>query len=153
VRTVPTRVHLTGGNRPGYRGYWPYRPGPVSVPAGYQLVDFKHLGFEFKKLKNEEKSLKIFHDLLSLMVSIVFANFIRFSIICGQYKLKKNKKDKNQWPSKAHLGPTIGGGGQNIPKNLPVKQILTSQVPVRRPWRPSGRRSCATAPRPRFTAG
>jgi hypothetical protein len=79
-------------------------------------VDFKHLGFEFKKLKNEEKSLKIFHDLLSLMVSIVFANFIRFSIICGQYKLKKNKKDKNRWPSKAHLGPTIGGGGSKYPQ-------------------------------------
>jgi hypothetical protein len=57
---APRRVHLTGGNRPGYRGY---RPGPVSVSTDYQQVDFKHLGFEFKKLKNEKKSLKILHDL------------------------------------------------------------------------------------------
>jgi hypothetical protein len=68
------RVHLTGGNRPGYRGY---RPAPVSVPTGYQPVDFKHLGFEFEKLKNEEKYLKILHDLLSLMVS----NFLQTSFV------------------------------------------------------------------------
>jgi hypothetical protein len=70
-KSAPARVHLTGGNRPGYR------PGPVSVPAGYQPGVFKFFGFEFKKLKNEEKCLKIVHDLLSLMVSIFFANFVR----------------------------------------------------------------------------
>jgi hypothetical protein len=41
---APCRVHLTGGN-----------PGPLSVSTDYQPVDFKHLGFEFKKLKNEKK--------------------------------------------------------------------------------------------------
>jgi hypothetical protein len=53
-----SRVHLTGGNRPGYRGYRPYRPGPVSVPTGYQPGVFKIFGFEFKKMKNEEKISK-----------------------------------------------------------------------------------------------
>jgi hypothetical protein len=42
------RVHLTGGNRP-------YRPGPVTVPAGYQPVGSKIFEFEFQKLKIIEK--------------------------------------------------------------------------------------------------
>jgi hypothetical protein len=66
---VSRRVHLTGGNRPGYRGNRPYRPGPVTVPAGYQPVGSKKFEFEFQKLKIVEKSLKILRDLLSLMVS------------------------------------------------------------------------------------
>jgi hypothetical protein len=50
-----TRVHLTGGNRPGYHGNRPYRTGPVTVPAGYQLVVSKIFEFEFQKLKIVEK--------------------------------------------------------------------------------------------------
>jgi hypothetical protein len=61
--TGGSRVHLTVGNQP-------YRPGPVTVPAGYQPVGLEIFEFEFKKLKNVEKSLKILRDLLSLMVSI-----------------------------------------------------------------------------------
>jgi hypothetical protein len=57
-KSAPARVHLTGGNRPGYRGYRPYRPGPISVPAGYQPGVYKIFGFEIKKLKNEEKISK-----------------------------------------------------------------------------------------------
>jgi hypothetical protein len=52
---VSRRVHLTGGNRPGYRGNRPYRPGPVTVPAGYQPVGSKKFEFEFQKLKIVEK--------------------------------------------------------------------------------------------------
>jgi hypothetical protein len=50
-RPLFTRVHLTGGNRPGYRGNRPYRPGPVTVPVGYQQVGSKIFEFEFQKLK------------------------------------------------------------------------------------------------------
>jgi hypothetical protein len=49
------RVHLTGGNRPGYRGNRPYRPGPVTVPARDQSVGSKNFEFEFQKLKIVEK--------------------------------------------------------------------------------------------------
>jgi hypothetical protein len=48
---VGIRVCLTVGNRPGYRGNRPYRPGPVTVPAGYQPLGFKNFEFEFQKLK------------------------------------------------------------------------------------------------------
>jgi hypothetical protein len=68
-----TRVSLTVGNRPDYRGNW---PGLIAVPAGYQPVGLKFFEFEFKKLKNVAKSLKIHRDLLSLMVLILFANFV-----------------------------------------------------------------------------
>jgi hypothetical protein len=54
----PTMVYLTVGNRP-------YRPGA----AGYRRVSSKNFEFEFQKLKNVGKSLKILRDLLSLMVS------------------------------------------------------------------------------------
>jgi hypothetical protein len=64
-----TRVYLTVSNRPDYHGNRPYRPGPVTVPVGYQPVGLKFFEFEFQKLKNVEKSLKILRDLLSLMVS------------------------------------------------------------------------------------
>jgi hypothetical protein len=47
-RGTRRRVHLTGGNRP-------YRPGPVTVPAGYQPVGSKNFEFEFQKLKIIEK--------------------------------------------------------------------------------------------------
>jgi hypothetical protein len=63
------RVRLTVGNRPVYRGNRPYRPGLVTVPAGYQPLGLGNFEFEFKKLKIVEKSLKILRDLLSLMVS------------------------------------------------------------------------------------
>jgi hypothetical protein len=66
---VLVRVYLTVGNRPGYRGNRPYRPGPVTVPVGYQPLGLKNFEFEFQKLKIVEKSLKILRDLLSLMVS------------------------------------------------------------------------------------
>jgi hypothetical protein len=66
-RALCGRVSLTVGNRPGYRSN---RPGPVTVSAGYQPVGLKNFEFEFKKLKNVEKSQKILRDLLSLMVSI-----------------------------------------------------------------------------------
>jgi hypothetical protein len=56
------RVRLTVGNRP-------YRPGPVTVPAGYQPLGLGNFEFEFRKLKIVEKTLKILRDLLSLMVS------------------------------------------------------------------------------------
>jgi hypothetical protein len=51
-----TRVHLTGGDRPSYRGNRPYRTGPVTVPAGYQPVGSKNFEFEFQKLKIVEKN-------------------------------------------------------------------------------------------------
>jgi hypothetical protein len=63
------RVRLTVGNRPVYRGNRPYWPGPVTVPAGYQLLGLGNFEFEFQKLKIVEKSLKILRDLLNLMVS------------------------------------------------------------------------------------
>jgi hypothetical protein len=64
-----TRVRLTVGNRPVYRGNWPYRPGPVTVPTGYQPLGLKNFEFKFQKLKIVEKSLKILCDLLNAMVS------------------------------------------------------------------------------------
>jgi hypothetical protein len=57
------------GNRPVYRGNRAYRPGPVTVPVGYQPLGLGNFEFEFQKLKIVEKSLKILRDLLSLMVS------------------------------------------------------------------------------------
>jgi hypothetical protein len=54
-RPREARVYLTVGNRPSYRGNWPYRPEPVTVPAGYQPVGRKFFEFEFQKLKNVEK--------------------------------------------------------------------------------------------------
>jgi hypothetical protein len=56
-RTVlgPPRVRLTVGNRPVYRGNRPYRPGPVTVPAGYQPLGLGNFEFEFQKLKIVEK--------------------------------------------------------------------------------------------------
>jgi hypothetical protein len=53
--TTTARVHLTDGNRPGYRGNRPYRPGPVTVLAGYQPVGSKKIEFDFQKLKIVEK--------------------------------------------------------------------------------------------------
>jgi hypothetical protein len=50
-----TRVRLTVGNRPVYRGNRPYRPGPVTVPAGYQPLGLGNFEFEFQKLKIVEK--------------------------------------------------------------------------------------------------
>jgi hypothetical protein len=49
------RVRLTVGNRPVYRGSRPYRPGPVTVPAGYQPLGLGIFEFEFQKLKIVEK--------------------------------------------------------------------------------------------------
>jgi hypothetical protein len=45
------RVRLTVGNRSVYRGNRPYRPGPVTVPAGYQPLGLGIFEFEFQKLK------------------------------------------------------------------------------------------------------
>jgi hypothetical protein len=42
------RVHLTGGNRSGYRGNRPYGPGPVTVPASYQPGVQKFLNLNSK---------------------------------------------------------------------------------------------------------
>jgi hypothetical protein len=64
-----TRVRLTIGNRSVYHGNRPYRPGPVTVPAGYQPLGLENFESEFQKMKIVEKSLKILRDLLSLMVS------------------------------------------------------------------------------------
>jgi hypothetical protein len=50
-----SRVRLTVGNRPVYRGNRPYRPGPVTVPAGYQPLGLGFFEFEFQKLKIVEK--------------------------------------------------------------------------------------------------
>jgi hypothetical protein len=66
VTWAVTRVYLTVANRPGYRGN---RPGPVTVPAGYQPVGKFFFEFEFQKLKNVEKIPKNTFDLSSLMVS------------------------------------------------------------------------------------
>jgi hypothetical protein len=52
---VRTRVRLTVGNRPVYRGNRPYRPGPVTVPAGYQPLGLGFFEFEFQKMKIVEK--------------------------------------------------------------------------------------------------
>jgi hypothetical protein len=65
---LPGPCHQRSPYRPGYRGNRPYRPAPVTVPAGYQLGVSKNFEFEFQKLKIVEKSLKILR-LLSLMVS------------------------------------------------------------------------------------
>jgi hypothetical protein len=51
----PLRVRLTVGNRPVYRGNRPYRPGPVTVLAGYQLLGLGNFEFEFQNLKIVEK--------------------------------------------------------------------------------------------------
>jgi hypothetical protein len=64
-----SKVRLTVGNRPVYRSNQPYRPGPVTVPAGYQPLGLNSFEFEFQKLKIVGKSLKILRDLLSVMVS------------------------------------------------------------------------------------
>jgi hypothetical protein len=61
-----SKVTLTVGNRPVYRSN---RPGPVTVPAGYQPLGLNSFEFEFQKLKIVGKSLKILRDLLSVMVS------------------------------------------------------------------------------------
>jgi hypothetical protein len=45
------RVIVTVGNRSVYRGNRPYRPGPVTVPAGYQPLGLGIFEFEFQKLK------------------------------------------------------------------------------------------------------
>jgi hypothetical protein len=58
IARLQGRVCLTVGNRPGYRGNRPYRPGPVMVPAGYQPLDLKNFEFEFQKLKIVEKISK-----------------------------------------------------------------------------------------------
>jgi hypothetical protein len=50
-----SRVRLTVGNRPVYRGNRPYRPGPVTVPAGYQPLGLENFEFEFQKLEIVEK--------------------------------------------------------------------------------------------------
>jgi hypothetical protein len=52
---VGTRVRLTVGNRPVYRGNRPYRPGPVTVPAGYQPLGLGFFEFEFQKMKIVKK--------------------------------------------------------------------------------------------------
>jgi hypothetical protein len=54
-RHVLPRVYLTIGNRLAYRGNRPYRPGPVTVSAGYQSAGLKFFEFEFQKLKNAKK--------------------------------------------------------------------------------------------------
>jgi hypothetical protein len=54
-KLVTTRVRLTVGNRPVYCGNRPYRPGPVTVPAGYQPLGLGNFEFEFQKLKIVEK--------------------------------------------------------------------------------------------------
>jgi hypothetical protein len=59
-RRLGSRVRLTVANRPVYRGNRPYRPEPVTVPAGYQPLGLKNFEFEFQKLKIVEKSLKYF---------------------------------------------------------------------------------------------
>jgi hypothetical protein len=51
----PIRVRLTDGYRPVYRDYRPYRPGPVTVPTGNQLLVLGIFEFEFQKLKIVEK--------------------------------------------------------------------------------------------------
>jgi phosphatidylinositol kinase/protein kinase (PI-3 family) len=72
-------------------------------------VGLKFFEFEFKKLKNVEKSLKIFRDLLSLMVSnLLQTSFIEYKFRPKQVKPKKEKK-KTRRSIMAHLGPTIGG--------------------------------------------
>jgi hypothetical protein len=48
---LPARVRLTDGYRSVYRGNRPYRPGPVTVPAGYQPLGLGIFEFEFQKLK------------------------------------------------------------------------------------------------------
>jgi hypothetical protein len=47
-----SRVRLTVGNRPVYRGNRPYRPGAVTVPAGYQPLGLENFEFEFQKIEN-----------------------------------------------------------------------------------------------------
>jgi hypothetical protein len=47
TRSAGVRVRLTVGNRPVYRGNQPYRPGPVTVPAGYQPLGLGNFEFEF----------------------------------------------------------------------------------------------------------
>jgi hypothetical protein len=74
-----------------------------------------------------KKSLKIIHDLLSLMVSI-FSKLHSFSIMFGHYKLNQKEKEKMRQPSKAHFGPTFGG--QNIPQlMLPTPVTLPARAP------------------------
>jgi hypothetical protein len=88
-----SRVSLTVGNRP-------YRSRPVTVPAGYQPVGLKIFGFEFKKLKNEKKSLKILHDFLSLMVSIFLqTSSIYYKFQPKQVKPKAKKTGGPTWPT------------------------------------------------------
>jgi hypothetical protein len=116
------------------------------------------LDLNSKKWKMRKKSLKILHDLLSLMVSFFFCKLHSFSIICGQYKLNQNEKRKKcGGPARPTSAQCLGG--QNIPswcsphpwRFLPVPPRL-SPATVRSPWLLSGRRCHATAPCPRFTA-
>jgi hypothetical protein len=104
----------------------------------YQPVVFKNFGFEFKKLKNEEKFLKVLHDLLSLMVSI-FSKLRSFSIMFGQYKLNQDEKRKNVVAQQDPLRPHPWGG-QNTPHPAPPHSVSAAATtcplaspPVHRP--------------------
>jgi hypothetical protein len=135
---IGPRVYLTVCNRLGYRGNQANQTGPVTVPTGYQPVVFKNFGFEFKKLKNEEKFLKVLHDLLSLMVSI-FSKLRSFSIMFGQYKLNQDEKRKNVAAQQDPLRPHPWGG-QNTPHPAPPHSVSAAattcplaSAPVHRP--------------------
>ena len=79
TRVTPnmTRVHQTGRNRSGYRGYRSNRPGPVPVPAGFKPAQIQILNLNSKKWKNPKKILKILQVATNLMMS----NFFKYSFI------------------------------------------------------------------------
>ena len=76
VRVI-IRVHQTGRNRSGYRGYRSNRPGPVPIPAGFKPAQIQILNLNSKKWKNPKKILKILQVATNLMMS----NFFKYSFI------------------------------------------------------------------------
>jgi hypothetical protein len=108
-------------------------------------VGLKIFGFEFKKLKNEKKSLKILHDFLSLMVSI----FLQTSSIYYKFQPKQVKpKAKKLAAQHGPLRPNHWGG-QNVPiRSSPLRDPHLPQPPRRvRPCPPPlGRRPATGKP-------
>ena len=85
------RLSLSGLTEPSVTG----QTGPVRTGSGsvrYETGPNSKFEFEFKKMKNSQKILKILHGATNLMVS----NFLKnsFNILFGHLKLNQKRKGK-----------------------------------------------------------